>query len=125
VLHVILSIIVTFKTIFSHTALPVIQLRTSEERMCMTEEVEKNPSEKMIDVGKLLGLPPSTLNLIAAKKREIREQAGKCGTSAKKRKMSKESTYSKLEMSSLPGTSRPKHQAYLWMGPSCRRNLSK
>jgi hypothetical protein len=34
--------------------------------------------------------------LIIAKKREIREQAT-CGTLAKKRKMGKELTYSKLE----------------------------
>jgi hypothetical protein len=31
------------------------------------------------------------------KKREFREQADKCGTSAKKRKTGKESTYGKLE----------------------------
>jgi hypothetical protein len=42
-------------------------------------------------------MPPSTLNLIIGKKMEIREHADKCGTSAKKRKMGKESTYSKLE----------------------------
>jgi hypothetical protein len=35
--------------------------------------------------------------LITAKKREIREQADKCGMSANKRKTGKESTYSKLE----------------------------
>jgi hypothetical protein len=49
------------------------------------------------DVAKQLGLPPSTLNLITTKKREFRGQADKGGTSAKKRKMGKESTYSKLE----------------------------
>jgi hypothetical protein len=35
--------------------------------------------------------------LIIAKKREVREQAVKCGTSAKRRKTVKLSTYSKLE----------------------------
>jgi hypothetical protein len=36
--------------------------------------VEKNPSEKRIDVAKQLGLPPSTLNAIIAKKK-IREHS--------------------------------------------------
>jgi hypothetical protein len=56
-------------------AFPVKQVRTSEE-------VEKNPSEKRVDIAKWLSLPPSTLNSIIAKKREIWEQADKCGTSA-------------------------------------------
>jgi hypothetical protein len=43
--------------------------------------VGKNPSEKRIDAVKQLGLPPSTLNSVTAKKKEIREQAGKCGMS--------------------------------------------
>jgi hypothetical protein len=34
--------------------------------------VEKTPSEKRIDIAKQLGLPPSTLNTIIAKKK-IRE----------------------------------------------------
>jgi hypothetical protein len=59
--------------------------------------VKKNPAEKRTDIAKRLGLPPSTLNSIIAKKRDIREQADKCGTSTKKRNMGKESTYSKLE----------------------------
>jgi hypothetical protein len=63
--------------------------------------------------------------LIIAKKREIREQADKCDTSAKKRKMGKLLTYASWKISSLPGTSRLEHQAYLWIGPSCRRNPSK
>jgi hypothetical protein len=42
-------------------------------------------------------LPPSTLNTIIVKKKEIREQADKCGTSANKRKTRKVLTYSKLE----------------------------
>jgi hypothetical protein len=57
--------------------------------------VEKNPPEKRADVAKRLGLPPSTPNSTIAKKKEIREQANKCGTSVKK--MGKESTYSKLD----------------------------
>jgi hypothetical protein len=43
-----------------------------EEGLCIIEEVEKNPSEKRTDVAKRLGLPPSTLNTIIAKKK-IRE----------------------------------------------------
>jgi hypothetical protein len=35
--------------------------------------------------------------MIIVKKKEIREQADKCGTSAKKRKTGKVSTYSELE----------------------------
>jgi hypothetical protein len=54
--------------------------------------VEKYPSEKRIDVAKPLGLPPSTLNMIIVKK-NIREQADTCGTSAKERKTGKVSTY--------------------------------
>jgi hypothetical protein len=78
-------------------AFPVKQVRTLEEWLHVIEEVEKNPSEKRIDVAKQLGLPPSTLNTIIAKKKEIREQADKYGTSAKKRKTGKVSTYSELE----------------------------
>jgi plasmid maintenance system antidote protein VapI len=33
----------------------------------------ENPSEKRTDVAKQLGLPPSTLNTIIAKKKKIRE----------------------------------------------------
>jgi hypothetical protein len=78
-------------------AFPVKQVRTSEERLHNIEEVEKTPTEKSIDNAKRLGLPPSTLNLIIVKKWDIREQDDKCGTSAEKGKMGKESTYSKLE----------------------------
>jgi hypothetical protein len=53
--------------------------------------------EKRINVAKQLDLPPATLNMITVKKKEIREQADKCGTSAKKRKTGKVSTYSELE----------------------------
>jgi hypothetical protein len=35
----------------------------------------ENPSEKRIDVAKQIGLPPSTLNTIIAKKKKIREHA--------------------------------------------------
>jgi hypothetical protein len=83
-------------TIFFHKAFPAKQVGTLE-RLCIIEEVEKTPSEKRTDMAKQLGLPPSTLNSIIAKKREIREQVDKCGASAKKRKMGKESTYIKLE----------------------------
>jgi hypothetical protein len=78
-------------------AFPVKQFQTLEERLRIIDEVEKIPLEKRIYVAKLLGLPPSTKNSIIAKKGEIREQADKCGTSAKKRKTGKESTYSKLK----------------------------
>jgi hypothetical protein len=56
-------------------AFPVKQVRTSEERLRIIEEVEKTPSEKRTDVAKQLGLPPLTLNTIIAKKKEIREHA--------------------------------------------------
>jgi hypothetical protein len=56
-------------------AFPVKQVQTLEERLHIIEEVEKTPSEKRIDVAKQLGLPPSTLNRIIAKKRKTREQA--------------------------------------------------
>jgi hypothetical protein len=75
-------------------AFPVKQVRTSEEHLRIIEEVEKHPSEKRTDVAKRLGLPPSTQNTIIAKKKEIRQQADKCGTSAKKRKTGKVLTYS-------------------------------
>jgi DNA-binding IclR family transcriptional regulator len=55
-------------------AFPVKQVRTLEQQLRIIEEVEKNPSEKRIDVAKQLGLPPSTLNTIIAKK-NIREHA--------------------------------------------------
>jgi hypothetical protein len=45
------------------------------------EEVEKNPSEKRTDVAKQLGMPPSTLNTIIAKKK-MREHAYICGPGA-------------------------------------------
>jgi hypothetical protein len=54
-------------------AFPVKQVWTLEERLCIIEEVEKTPSEKRIDIAKRLGLPPSTLNTIIVKKKEIRE----------------------------------------------------
>jgi hypothetical protein len=56
------------------------QVRTLEG-LCIIEEVEKNPSEKRIDVAKRLGLPPSMLNMIIAKKK-IREYAYVCGPGA-------------------------------------------
>jgi hypothetical protein len=50
---------------------PVKHVRTSEDRLHIIEEAEKNPPEKRTDIAKRLGLPPSTPNLIIAKKREI------------------------------------------------------
>nr|CAD7449951.1 unnamed protein product [Timema bartmani] len=46
------------------------------ERLRTIEEVEKNPSEKKIDIAKLLELPPFTLNTIISNKTDIRAQAG-------------------------------------------------
>jgi hypothetical protein len=37
--------------------------------------VQKTPSERRIDIAKQLGLPPSTLNKIIAKKKKIREHS--------------------------------------------------
>jgi hypothetical protein len=118
VLNAIVSIIVIIKINFSHVAFPVKQVQTFEEQLRVIEEVEKTPSEKRTDVAQRLGLPPSTLNSIIAKKREIREQDDKCGSSAKRRKTGMESIYSKLEN----GLS---NQVCPWMGSSCRKNLSK
>jgi hypothetical protein len=44
-------------TFFSKMAFPVKQVRTLEEQLRIIEEVEKNPSEKKIDVAKQLSLP--------------------------------------------------------------------
>jgi hypothetical protein len=54
-------------------AFPVKQVRTSEERVRIIEEVEKTHQRRLM--AKQLGLPPSTLNTIFAKKKEIREHA--------------------------------------------------
>jgi antitoxin component of RelBE/YafQ-DinJ toxin-antitoxin module len=55
-------------------AFPVKEVRALEKLLRITEEVEKNPSEKKTDVAKQLGLPPSTLNTITVKK-AIRDHA--------------------------------------------------
>jgi hypothetical protein len=55
-------------------AFPVKQVRTLEERLHIIEKVEKNSSEKRIDVARQLGLPPSMLHTIIEKKK-IREHA--------------------------------------------------
>jgi hypothetical protein len=102
-------------------AFPAKQVRTFEERLRIIEEVQKHQSEKRTDVAKLLGLLPSTLNTIIVKKKEIREQADKCGTSAKKRKTGKVSTYSELKNVIFAWY----HQVFLWMGKSCGRSPSK
>jgi hypothetical protein len=44
------------------------------------------------------------------------KEKGDQRTSAKKRKMDKETTYIELESGSLPGTRRPKYQVFLMMG---------
>jgi hypothetical protein len=44
--------------------------------------VQKTPSEKRTDVAKQLGLPPSTLNMIIAKKKKIREHSYMSATGA-------------------------------------------
>jgi hypothetical protein len=76
---------------------PTKQVRTLHKRLKIIEEVEKNPTEKRIDIAKRLGLAPSMLNSIFAKKREIREQIDKCGKSCKKRKMGRESAFCELQ----------------------------
>ena len=73
------------------------QVRTLHDRSKITEEVEKNPGEKCVDISKRLGLSASTLNSIFAKKDEIREQIEKCGNACKKIKTGKESTFAELE----------------------------
>jgi hypothetical protein len=62
-------------TFFPQMAFPVKQVRTLEERLHISEEVQKNPSEKRTDIAKQLGLPPSTLNASIAKRKEIRQHA--------------------------------------------------
>jgi hypothetical protein len=66
---------------------PKKQVRTLHERLKIVEEVEKNPGEKCVDIAKRLGLAPSTLNSIFAKKDKIREQTEKCGNASKKMKI--------------------------------------
>jgi hypothetical protein len=56
-------------------AFPLKQVRTLEERLRISEEVQKNPSEKRTDIAKQPGLPPPTLNMITAKKKKTREHS--------------------------------------------------
>jgi hypothetical protein len=64
-------------------AFPVKQVRALEELLRITEEEEeKIPSEKRTDIAKQLGLPPSSLNTIIVKKKNIREHAIICGLGA-------------------------------------------
>ena len=74
---------------------PKKQVRTSHDRLKITEEVEKNPGEKRLYsyIAKRLGLAASTLNSILAKKDEIRQQTEECCNACKKRKTGKESTF--------------------------------
>jgi hypothetical protein len=44
------------------------------KRLQMTEEMEKNPTEKQIDIVNRLRLASSMLNSIVSKKRKIQEQ---------------------------------------------------
>jgi hypothetical protein len=74
---------------------PKKQVRTLHERLKILEV--KNPGEKCVDIVKCLGLAPSTLNSIFAKKDQIQEQTEKCGNATKKRKTGRESTFAKLE----------------------------
>jgi hypothetical protein len=77
-------------------ALPKKRVRTLHDRLKITQEVEKNPRDKSVDIAKRLGLPTSTLNSIFAKKNEIRKQIQEC-SACKKRKAGKESTFAELE----------------------------
>jgi hypothetical protein len=89
--HVTFSFESSILALFSSLtmALPKKRVRTLHDRLKITQEVEKNPREKRVDIAKLLGLPASTLNSIFAKKNEIREQIQKCGNACKKRKTGK------------------------------------
>lgn len=109
---VTVTVIIIFITNFSNMTFPVEQIQTLEERLCIRDKLEKPPSEERADVATI-----NTKSDYCKEKRDI-QQADKCGTSAKKRKTDKRLTYGKLEKSSLPGTSRVKHQAYLQMALS-------
>jgi ubiquinone biosynthesis protein Coq4 len=58
-------------------------VRTLHHQLKITEEIDKNPGEKCVDIAKRLWLPTSTLNTIFAKN-DIREQIQKCGNMCKK-----------------------------------------
>jgi hypothetical protein len=77
----------------------------------ITEEMEKNPTEKPIDIDKCLGLVPSMLNSTVTKKREMQEQINKCRKSCTKRKVGREPTFCELESIPLVW--------YLEVGASC------
>jgi hypothetical protein len=94
-LHYILFLLFILKSV-DHVQ-PKKQVRTLHERLTIVEVVKKNPGEKRVDVAKRLGLAPSTLNSIFAKKDEIREQTENCGNASKKRKTGRESTFAELE----------------------------
>jgi len=78
-------------------AQPKKQVRTLDDRLKITEKVQKNSGEKCVYIAKRLGLATSTLNSIFAKKDEICQQIEKCGNACKKRKTGKESTFVELE----------------------------
>ena len=91
--------------------------RTLAEKLKIIQDVENNPREKRVDIAKRLGLAPSTLNTIVARKGDIRKTIEKCGKSANKRKSAKESTFSELERFFTRGTSRHDLKMYLLMDP--------
>jgi hypothetical protein len=64
---------------------PTKEVRTLHQGLKITEEMEKNPTEKQINIAKRLRLVPSMLNSNVTKKREIQEH-GRCRKSCKKRK---------------------------------------
>jgi hypothetical protein len=76
---------------------PKKQVRTLHARLKIVGEVEKNPGEKSVNIAKRLGLAPTTLNSIFAKKDKNREQTEKCGNARKRRKIGRKSTFAELE----------------------------
>ena len=78
-------------------AQPKKQVRTLQNWLKITEEVERNPGEKIVYIADWLGLAASTLNFIFAKKDDIHQQIEKCGNTCKKRNPGKEPTFAELE----------------------------
>jgi hypothetical protein len=71
VIPVFLLLFLVHKAYTSKLAMsrPTKQVRTLHKRLKIIEKVEKNPTEKQINIAKCLGLAPSTLNSIVVKKR--------------------------------------------------------
>jgi hypothetical protein len=120
VIPVFLLLFLVHKAYTSKLAMlcPTKQVRTLHERLKIIEEVEKSPTEKRTDIAKCLGLAPSTLNSIVAKKRKIQEQIDKCGKSCKKRKMGRNLLSASLRASCWLDTSKHGHQVFLLMTTS-------